>query len=327
MVVRQDVAVTSEPGLREYLNALDAATLVDLLLEQAERDPELRASLLDRAERHAAARLGNGRITAVLDTVRRLLDAGTSADVTPLARRAVEGILGALERGEARVQQLDEALSLCARASRAHPPEPVELASWLVRVALAEPVRPTVPLHDFAAALGERGLAHMKSTVDKKAAGKGPRAQAARQLREQLAEVSGDVDTLVAILSAQLPRPEVGLRIVRALRDAGRHTEAIAHAAKMLHPPTPQDEAIAECRDDIERLIAGRDAASYRQAAKRLRELRSLHRDAGSSDEFTGYLSRLADTHRRKTRLLAEIRNARIALPKQRRPAGESMRT
>lgn len=323
--MRQYGAVNS--GLREYLGALDATALVDLLLEQAERDPELRARLLHRAASDTGARQDNGRITAVLDTVRRLLDAGTSADVTPLARRTVDGIVQALEHGEARVQQLDEALALCARACRAHPPEATELASWLVRVALTEPFWPTVPLHDFAAALGERGLARVKSIVDKKISGDSPRSRAARRLREQLAEVSGDVDTLVAILSAQLPRPDVNLRIVRALRDAGRYGEAIAHAARILHPPTPEDEAIAECRREIERLIAARDPGSYQQAAKRLRELRALHRDAGSGKEFTHYLSQLADTHKRKTRLLAEIRNARIALPEQRRHTGESMST
>src|SRR5690606_17981514 len=60
------------------------------------------------------------------------------------------------------------------------------------------------------------------------------RTRVARALRLELAEITGDVDTVVSLLSEQLPRLDVSLRIVRVLRAAGRHAEAIAHAAKAL---------------------------------------------------------------------------------------------
>ncbi|MFC4085076.1 hypothetical protein [Amycolatopsis samaneae] len=282
---------------------------------------------------------------------------------------------------------------------------------------------PTIELADFASALGEKGLLRIKSTVDEQLAdgGAGRRRDVAERLREELAEVRGDVDGLVALLSAKPPRVETSLKIVRVLRAAGRHGEAIAHAARALAldkpepEPEPEDETVslrrkefdadpnrhtyaalrtaavaagrwaahqraasarlrelarageqgadefahvllAEGRVDeawhacvrfgaspglrfelaelrsaehpadaipayrarIGELIERRDPQSYREAALRLRKLRTLHRRAGSTDEFTEYLGELVETHRRKTRLIAEVRAARIALPKPR---------
>jgi uncharacterized Zn finger protein len=250
------------------------------------------------------------------------------------------------------------------------------------------------------------------------ATGPGHRRDVAERLREQLAEVLGDVDELVAILSAKPPRVDVSLKIVRVLRAAGRHSEAIAHAARALthdkQPPSPEpesetarrrkefdarpdretyaalreaaqaagkwtvqrrdalaclreraaegaeqadelarvllddgrpDEAWRACvrfgastelrlelaeqralehpaetipvfREHVEELIERKDPQAYQEAARRLKLLRTLHKRAGTPDEFTAYLAALVETHRRKTRLITEIRTARIALPK-----------
>jgi hypothetical protein len=250
----------------------------------------------------------------------------------------------------------------------------------------------------------------------------GPRREIAERLREEVTEVLGDVDGLVAILSAKPPRVDVSLKIVRVLRAAGRHSEAIAHAARALTldkaPPAPPpaeddevslrrkefdaepsreryaalreaaipagawtaerraalarlrelagespggadefarallddgrvDEAwracvrfggslelsieLAELRADdhpaetipvfrrhVEELIARKDPQSYREAARRLKGLRTLHKRAGTPEEFATYLAELVEIHRRKSRLIAEVRSARIALPKAR---------
>ncbi|RZQ62093.1 hypothetical protein [Amycolatopsis suaedae] len=326
------------PDLRTRLRALDPATLVDLLCEQAERDPafaeRLRASaepgdlaevrtLLDGAG--SAADIG-ATIVPVLDTLQRLLDAGTSADLAPLAKRTVDTLGDALGRAGAVDSLLRRAIQLYARACTAHPPPPGELAEWILRVEFDSPGWPPIRLADFAAALGEKGLAHIRSYVDKQ--------PVATRLREDLAEISGDVDTLVRILAAKPPAREVSLRIVRVLRDAGRHTEAIAYAAKALGrgkpsvapPELPRQreapdnaEEIAEHRRQVEELIARGDAQHYRSAALELRKLRTLHRRAGTPEAFADYLGELLSTHRRKTRLITEIRNARIAFPRGRR--------
>ncbi|WP_345944096.1 hypothetical protein [Amycolatopsis sp. SID8362] len=423
--------------LRPYLRTLDAETLADLLHAQAERDPELRHSLELRAatqsgdvsEAHrlldTAVTDGNveytAKIGAVLDTLQRMLDAGSRADLAPLARRTVDDISEVLEQSGDHTgdlgERLERAVELYARACAARPPDPEKLAGWIVEVEFDGPGWPAIDLADFAAALGERGLKLIKSHVDDVLAanGSGHRRDVAERLREQLAEVLGDVDELVAILSAKPPRVDVSLKIVRVLRAAGRHSEAIAHAARALThdkqpPPQPDDETsrrrkdfdarpdretfaalreaaqaagkwtaqrrealatlreraaeggadelvrvllddgrpdeawracvrfgaspelkleLAELRaadhpaetipvfrEHVEELIERKDPQAYQEAARRLKSLRGLHKRAGTADEFTAYLAALGETHRRKTRLITEIRAARIALPK-----------
>ncbi|MFD9892077.1 hypothetical protein ACFWY9_22265 [Amycolatopsis sp. NPDC059027] len=437
--------MNSPADLRVYLRTLDAETLVELICGQAARDPELRQSLElraatqggDVAEAHRLldTAVGGGnvdygaKIGAVLDTLQRLLDAGSSADLAPLARRTVDDISETVEQsgdhsGEL-ADRLERAVDLYARACAARPPDPERLAEWILEVEFDGPGWPVIELADFASALGEKGLRRIKSTVDAVLAegGTGPRREIAERLQEELAEVLGDVDGLVALLSAKPPRVDVSLKIVRVLRAAGRHSEAIAHAARALTldkpepEPEPEDETVslrrkefdaepdrrtyaalqaaavaagrwsahhraamsrlrelaregqqgadelthvllAEERFDdawracvrfgaslelraelaelraaeypadaipvyrgrIEDLIERKDPQSYREAARQLRKLRTLHRRAGSTDEFTEYLGGLVDTHRRKTRLIAEVRAARIALPKSRAP-------
>jgi hypothetical protein len=418
---------------------LDAETLADLLHAQAERDPELRHSLELRAatqsgdvsEAHrlldTAVTDGNveytAKIGAVLDTLQRMLDAGSRADLGPLARRTVDDISEVLEQSGDHVgdltDRLDRAVELYARACTARPPDPEKLADWILEVEFDGPGRPVIDLAEFATALGEPGLRRIKSTVDEVLAATGPghRRDVAERLREQLAEVLGDVDELVAILSAKPPRVDVSLKIVRVLRAAGRHSEAIAHAARALtHDKQPArepegqtarrrqefdakpgresyaalreaataegkwmsqrrdalaclreraaegveqadelvrvlledgrpDEAWRACvrfgasgelklelaeqraadhpaetipvfREQVEDLIERKEPQAYQEAARRLKLLRTLHKRAESPDEFTAYLAALVETHRRKTRLITEIRTARIALPK-----------
>ncbi len=432
--------VSPPSDLRPYLRTLDAETLADLLHAQAERDPELRHSLELRAatqsgdvtEAHrlldTAVTDGNveytAKIGAVLDTLQRMLDAGSRADLAPLARRTVDDISEVLEQSGDHAgdlaDRLDRAVELYARACAARPPDPEKLADWILEVEFDGPGRPVIDLAEFATALGEPGLKRIKSTVDEVLAANGPghRRDVAERLREQLAEVLGDVDELVAILSAKPPRVDVSLKIVRVLRAAGRHSEAIAHAARALthdkQPPAPEpesetsrrrkefdakpdretftalreaatadgkwtvqrrdalaclreraaggveqadelvrvllddgrpDEAWRACvrfgasaelklelaeqraaehpaetipvfREHVDELIERKDPQAYQEAARRLKLLRSLHKRAGAPDEFTAYLAALVENHRRKTRLITEIRAARIALPK-----------
>ncbi|WP_336157009.1 hypothetical protein [Amycolatopsis sp. VC5-11] len=275
------------------------------------------------------------KIGAVLDTVRRLLDSGSRADLAPLARRAVDDIVGMLEQHGALAAdlevRLDQAVALYARACAARPPDPELLADWVLEAAFSGRA---VAVADFAAALGDAGLARMKSIVDEVLRGKqAEKREIAERLQEEIAEASGDVDGLVAILAAKPPRVDVSLKIVRVLRAAGRHSEAIAYAARVLTPqrketprqkeaprqkevPRKEEESIPEYRERIEQLIAQKEAGAYREAAQCLKKLRTLHKQAGTAEEFTGYVAELVNVHRRKTRLLAEIRSARIALPK-----------
>ncbi|GHF58987.1 hypothetical protein FHX82_000387 [Amycolatopsis bartoniae] len=388
--------------LQGYLRSLDAETLAGLLYEQAERDPELHARLQLRAggeepaevDRHAGEVT---KIAAVLDTVQRLLDSGSPADLAPLARRTVERVLKAQQDDPAVVRR---AVALYARACANRPP--ADLAEWLASAALDHGAE--IDLAAFVKPLGDSGLTQLKSIVDKH---HGP---AAERFAEQLAELSGDVDALLEILSRRPQRLDVRLKIVRVLRGAGRTAEAVAYAARalnqnddavktrgtefrrapsektflalreaavelgrweteresalaVLRKSAESDEAaadelvrvllaeerpeeawqaarrypcslpvllqVAELREAeapgevidvyklfVNHLIEQKGASHYEQAAKRLRRIRQLHRKAGTADEFAPYLAELVTTHKRKARLLAEIRQARIALPK-----------
>lgn len=347
--------MNSAPDLRAYLRTLDVETLAELLLDQAGRDSRLRHELEVRAVVHE-------KVGPVLDTLQRLLDAGTQADLTPLARRMLDSLDGASAAERRR------ALALYARACAKHPPEPRVLADWILRTQFGEDAWPRIELAEFAGALGEAGLARLKSTVDGVLTERpGPRRDTARHLAEQLAEVTGDVDGLLEILKSKPPSQDVHLKIIRVLREAGRHSDAIAYAARTIiqtdrprqgtlalrraefrrnpNPgsyralraaaeqldrwPAERSAALALLADrdpaaaipvyrmHVDELIEQKDSSCYREAALALRELRGLHRRAGTAEDFALYLADLLETHKRKTRLLIEVRNARIAIPKQ----------
>ncbi|HVW40438.1 MAG TPA: hypothetical protein VHC18_03715 [Amycolatopsis sp.] len=346
--------MTSAPDLRSYLRTLDADTLAELLLDQAERDSRLRHEL----EVWAAVR---EKVAPVLDTLQRLLDAGTQADLTPLVRRMLDSL------GQASAAERRRALRLYAQACAAHPPEPEQLADWILATQFGEDAWPRIELAAFAGALGQTGLARIRSTVDGVLAGRaGPRRDVARGLAEQLAEVTGDVDRLLEILRGKPPARDVQLKIIRVLREAGRHAEAITYAARTItrddrprqgilalrraefrrnpNPasyralrevanrldcwPEEREAALAVLADvdpataipvyrlHVDELIEQKDPSCYRDAARALRELRGLHRRADTPEDFALYLADLVETHKRKTRLLIELRNARIAIPK-----------
>ena len=279
--------------LRAYLRSLDVDTLAELLAEQAVRDPELHGRLTERAGEAAET----SRVGAVLDTLQRLLDAGSQADLAPLARRTVDRIVDAEDHAE-----LPRAVRLYARACAAHPPVPAELAEWLSALAFSGY---HVDLTAFAEALGDNGLGHLKSIVDKD----GP-----EWLSEQVAAVTGDADTLLEILTRRPPSVEVNRRIMRVLHAAGRTEDAMSLLrGEFRH--TPIGGELATHKADIDALIA-KGPAHYAEVAKVLRTVRTLCRKAGEPAEFTTYLAGLVTTHKRKTRLLAEIRDARIAIPK-----------
>jgi uncharacterized Zn finger protein len=58
----------------------------------------------------------------------------------------------------------------------------------------------------------------------------------------------------------------------------------------------------------VEDLIDRKNKSGYADAARLLKDLRDLHRRAGT--DFTGYLADLKEVHRRKTTFLAELTRA-----------------
>ncbi|MET8312270.1 DUF6880 family protein [Micromonospora sp. NPDC005173] len=176
----------------------------------------------------------------VADECDRLV-AEARADLTvPVLRKAVDRITRALmyldDSSGIIGDDLQELMDLYAKACAAALPNPVSLAGWLVKLECDGPGWPRIRLAGFAPALGERGIAEVERLVTERACTADPEswtaAFAVRDLREQLAEVSGDVDRYVAVLAEHLTNAVQYQRIAEALRAAGRWDEAIDWARR-----------------------------------------------------------------------------------------------
>lgn len=197
LLIEEGDALAEVPNLRSFLRTLDRDELVELLLRQAKRDPDVYRELVLRAasevsgdgpdaaalRRRLDAALRTGgfigssgsvdyarKADSVLDTLGRVLAAGHADTVAPLARRAVDRIAVAMEQiddsagavGAACQRALTLAADACAQAS----PSPSELAQWLLDHALSTRGWPDVQLTDFTAALGTDGLTAVRGRVE-----------------------------------------------------------------------------------------------------------------------------------------------------------------
>ncbi len=265
LVLLASGASAPDADLETYLRSLDQRELVELLLEQAKRDPGLYRQLVLRAGSSGAPQVAvlrrqldsalrvRGFVDAgyatrakdVVDTVRDLVDAGHAAEARPLARHAVELLaeaMGAVDDPAGAVSGVARrAVKLYARACAAARPNPAKLASWLFRLRLNWPTWPTIDIGDFAEPLGETGMAAYRTLLDEAwhALDDDADHTVLRGMREQLAKTSGDVDTMVDVLSDDLPAVRAYREIVSVLRHAGRLDEAIRWA----------ERGVAETRD------------------------------------------------------------------------------
>jgi uncharacterized Zn finger protein len=238
--------------LRGYLTSVEPAILVDLLLDLAADDPALYRKLSLRAATHGvpgAAQLR--RLVAGLRSrgyleysqsfgyARKANDILDAVDAVaeerpelagPLYRAAIIHLTKATEQADdsagAIGASLDRAVAGYAAACRVAPPDPVELATWIVDFQVDGPGWPEIAIGDFAEALGRTGLAAYRKKLDEAA---GRDSLTVRHLREDyLKTISGDTDALVAHYAEDLPTSYGYVRIGTTLRDAGRYEEAIA---------------------------------------------------------------------------------------------------
>ncbi|GAA0462533.1 hypothetical protein Aca07nite_25490 [Actinoplanes capillaceus] len=188
------------------------------------------------------------------DACDRLMAGGEAARTVPVLRKAVDRMTRALtvmdDSSGIVGDVLQSVMGLYAGACAAAPPKPATLASWLVALEFDGPGWPRVRLRDFAPALGERGIAAVERLVEERATMVDPDswggAFAVRDMREQLAEVSGDLDRYVAVLAESLRSAAQYERIVLALLDVGHRPEAIDWARRGLdaHTSGPRVEQL-----------------------------------------------------------------------------------
>ncbi|WP_131950581.1 hypothetical protein [Actinomadura sp. GC306] len=254
---------------------IEVRRLIDGLRWDRRRDPY-------RGRREYGARADE--VAAEID---RLIKREAAAQAVPLARRAVERVTSALlhmdDSSGIVGDRLGELMLLYAKACTAAPPDAKRLAAWLVKMRLDGPGWPETRLAVFKDALGERGLAELARLVEDRRAADDPDSWAVlvgvRDLREQLAAVSGDVDAHVTVLAEDLRGTYRYTKIVKALRAAGRDGDAEWWAREGLARDRAGHQA-DQLRDRLVDLLLdhgrGDEAIALRRAAL---EHRTMHID------------------------------------------------
>jgi hypothetical protein len=197
------------------------------------------------------------------------------ASVPALAQRAVDLVTTALmyidDSSGIVGDDLHALMVVHARACAATPSDPKRLAAWLGKLRLDGPGWPDFELRDYAAALGERGRSELARLVEDRAKATEPdllgrTPWGIRVLREQLAEISGDIDHYVAVLAEDLYAASSYLKIVDALRNVGRTADAERWARRGLGIGNPIGQG--KLRDTYVNLLLDRGATDEASAMR-----------------------------------------------------------
>lgn len=263
---------TAEAVLEAAVQAMDVEELRDLVMTLAQRDDgvrrllEIRATTAAGDDTHAKAELEayvrNALVfrgfvdyrrsfevaavaSEVLDELENHLNSGAAEVARPALLRAVTRLRKIIEQVDDSSGSIGDecqrAADLYARACRLGQPDPVKLATWLVKFRADSPGWPNVVLADFVDAFDEQALGTYRRAVaalDRKLEGQDhwKRFEVDAMLLE-LADHDGDVDGAVHLLAQREEHAQYGA-IVDRLRAAGRSEDAL----------TWIDRAVAEGR-------------------------------------------------------------------------------
>jgi uncharacterized Zn finger protein len=266
-------AETTMEDVREHLLSWDKPALVDLILGRAREDDRLRDDLLlrvalrradapdvetlrdalevdDHASRRESWDWSHG-VDRVVDAIEELLEQGHARTVVDLCEEALE-LLGPasdmVDHSHGSLAPLVERLgTLHLEACRSGAVDPVALGQRLVELELGSRHEAFYgAIDDYAEVLGEAGLAAYREAADWRwsgvralGPGESDRDGSADRFRitrimERLADLTGGVDDVVAVLSRDLSSGYKFLRIAEVLRDAGRFEDALAWAERGL---------------------------------------------------------------------------------------------
>lgn len=261
VTVGDTAGCTADAVLKTALQAMNVDELRELVLTLAQRDDGVRRML----EIRVAAAVGEGvQVKAeleryvrnvltfrgyvdyrrsfevaevasdMLDELETYLDSGAADIVRPALLRALTRLRKILEQVDDSSgsigDQCQRAADLYARACRLGQPDPVKLATWLVKFRADSPGWPHVVLADFVDAFDEQALGTYRRAVaalDRKLEGQDhwKRFEVDAMLLE-LADHYGDVDRAIQLLAQREEHPQYGA-IVDRLRAAGRTEEAV----------------------------------------------------------------------------------------------------
>lgn len=260
------------PDLRAHLRGLESEELVDLVVEQAERDWRLR----ERLTAQAAAKAGKGidvakwrrRVDAVFDTgsfvpyaeaegwaqdveemldaLEELIEAGHADAVVTLAERAhrcADEAMQHVDDSDGCLGNISERVGdLHLRACEVAQPDAVELARRLVDLELSSELD---AFHRaaarYAGVLGAPGIAEYRGLVEPRWRALSPRGDRFSTERFRLTEAmvgvalaTGDPEALIAVKRKDLHTPDDYREVADSLAAAGRTDEAIEWAHKGL---------------------------------------------------------------------------------------------
>jgi hypothetical protein len=186
LLVLEGAADGGAADIRGYVETLSRAELVELLVGHANEDPVLFRKLslkagrddLDVLRRHVEGTLRlrgfvgfQGTLTYA-EKVREVLATAEEVMDGPLLCRVVELVVEALDFVDDSFGTLSDevrrALALYAEACADSPPEPKELAEWLLRLDVDGSGRVDVSIADFTAGLGFEGLAVFRAGVEER---------------------------------------------------------------------------------------------------------------------------------------------------------------
>ena len=252
---------TAETALEAAVQAMDIDELCELVMTLAQRDGgvrrllEIRATTAAGDDAHAKAELEAyvrntlafrgfvdyrrsfevaGAASEMLDELENHLNSGAAEVVRPALLRALTRLRKIIEQADDSSGSIGDecqrAADLYARACRLGEPDPVKLATWLVKFRADSPGWPTLVLADFVDSFDEQALGTYRRAVtalDRKLEDRDQwgRFELDAMLLE-LADHDGDVDWAVHLL-AQREHPQYGA-IVDRLRAAGRTEDAVA---------------------------------------------------------------------------------------------------
>lgn len=258
--------------IKEYLTTLPPETLIDLLLDVAQRDDRLYQSLLLKAERtggnvanafrqaiDGATRIHDyvdwrevgtyaGNIDQVADSLAELFKPDTAAMLVELAEYAIERVENSLEQVDDSNGEIGDIVyrlgELHLKACKMARPEPAGLAERLFRFETTLPFSLcSFDATTYRDALGKEGLRRYRELAeaewrklkprDAKDSYDAHRATITR-IMERLAEASGNVEELVAIKSRDLSSSYCYLDIAEIWAKARQPDKALEWAERGL---------------------------------------------------------------------------------------------
>ncbi len=284
-----------DKSLRQRLTTLtrlhqDPAAAATLVREQLRQAIQIRGYLdYQEAPTYAAG------VDDAVDAVETLLQQGNANEVIGLCETAMNWLDASIEKVDDSDGQGTELMGRVADlhllACEQARPDPAVLGARLFSLEMKSSYSQwDNSVERYAHLLGEQGLATFREAARKEWAkvpvrtirgdrGGGEDYYGITQIMESLAQQSGDVEQLVAVLERDLTHPRRYERIASAYREAGRHEKAL-HWAERGMALYPDREGVA-----LRRLVA----EEYRRQERHADALRILWTDFRAEPSVHAY--------------------------------------